>query len=49
MLNIMEKMKENERKGNGGGESEISLTPMNLTTMLSNAGSREAAYGDSGT
>ena len=39
MLNIMERMKESERSGKG--ESEITLTPMNLTTMLSNAGSRE--------
>jgi len=36
MLNIMEKMKENN-----GKESEISLTPMNLSTMLSGAGSRD--------
>ena len=39
MLNIMERMKENERKGEGGPStsmaSEISLTPMNLSTMLS--------------
>jgi hypothetical protein len=39
MLNIMERMKENERnKANAVGSglpSEISLTPMNLSTMLS--------------
>lgn len=42
MLNIMKEMKESERSGGinmnvKGGESEISLRPMNLSTMLSNA------------
>ncbi|TRY73237.1 hypothetical protein TCAL_02562 [Tigriopus californicus] len=37
MLSIMEKMKESERRG----DSEISLMPMNLSTMLGSAGSRD--------
>lgn len=40
MLNLMEKMKEDRSKGGG---SEISLTPMNLSTMLSNTGARDIA------
>ena len=40
MLNFMEKInKESERSGKG--DSEISLTPMNLSTMLSNSRSRD--------
>ena len=39
MLNIMEKMKESERSGKG--DSEISLMPMNLSTMLNNTRSRD--------
>ena len=45
MLNIMKEMKENDRGGKGdhGGEM-LGLRPMNLTTMLSNAGSRDMAH-----
>merc|ERR1712088_299273 len=45
MLNIMKEMKENDRGGKGdhGGEM-LGLRPMNLTTMLSNAGSRDLAH-----
>ena len=45
MLNIMKEMKENERSGKGdhGGEM-LGLRPMNLSTMLSNAGSRDLAH-----
>ena len=45
MLNIMKEMKENERSGKGdhGGEM-LGLRPMNLTTMLSNAGSRDLTH-----
>ena len=41
----MKEMKENDRGGKGdhGGEM-LGLRPMNLTTMLSNAGSRELAH-----
>ena len=41
----MKEMKENDRGGKGdhGGEM-LGLRPMNLTTMLSNAGSRDLAH-----
>lgn len=42
MLNIMEKMKENDRSGKGDS-SEISLMPMNLSTMLNNTRSRDSS------
>ena len=46
MLNIMKEMKENDRGGKGdhGGGEMLGLRPMNLTTMLSNAGSRDLAH-----
>ena len=45
MLNIMKEMKENDRgdKGDHGGEI-LGMRPMNLTTILSNAGSRDMAH-----